>query len=208
MSRKRLNKRTRENYNFKKEKVYREKYKELFDKSSDNNYKSKKKDDKEKINKDSHRKDENIKKISDENSCYEKTKKNEKFKDNKILAKDEVKKISNNKKRKVLFIILLLIVLIVLGYFCYKTYVRGEISKKVNDNINIEYGEKITEKYILKDDFEKVSFSPKLSSLKEVGEHEVTLTINGYEFKVVINIKDTTPPVLEVQDVQRYLDED
>ena len=208
MSRKRLNKRTRENYNFKKEKVYREKYKELFYKSSDNNYKSKKKDGKEKINKDSYKKDENIKKISDENSCYEKTKKNEKFKDNKILAKDEVKKISNNKKRKVLFIILLLIVLIVLGYFCYKTYVRGEISKKVNDNINIEYGEKITEKYILKDDFEKVSFSPKLSSLKEVGEHEVTLTINGYEFKVVINIKDTTPPVLEVQDVQRYLDEE
>ncbi len=205
MSKKKSKKKLENKYNLKNEKKYREKYKELFDESSSND---------EIKEKPRHR----------QNNSYEKLdKKDEKILEKEIknkkrssIQKEELKKdaeelINRSKKKrilKVLLIIILIIIIFVLGYFGYRAYVKNEISKKINDVINIEYGEEVTSEYILKDDFEKVKFSPKLSSLKEVGEHEVTLTINGYEFKVAINIKDTTPPVLEVQDVQRYLDEE
>ena len=105
-------------------------------------------------------------------------------------------------------VILIVIIISILGFFGYKFYKRSEISKKINDNITIEYGEALTLDYILKDDFKKIKVSPELSSLKKVGEHELTLMINGEVFKVKVNIKDTTPPDLEVKDVQKYLDED
>lgn len=124
------------------------------------------------------------------------------------VALEHEKKKKRRAVKKIILVILIVIIISILGFFGYKFYKRSEISKKINDNITIEYGEALTLDYILKDDFKKIKVSPKLSSLKKVGEHELTLTINGEVFKVKINIKDTTPPDLEVKDVQKYLDED
>lgn len=124
------------------------------------------------------------------------------------VALEHEKKKKRRAVKKIILVILIVIIISILGFFGYKFYKRSEISKKINDNITIEYGEALTLDYILKDDFKNVKFEPKLSSLKKVGEHELTLTINGEVFKVKVNIKDTTPPDLEVKDVQKYLDED
>ena len=185
----------KKNYNLNK-KVYKKKYKELFDGPCDKKeaHKEKSQCKKKSIN-------EVVKKL--EKPRHEK--KEEKL--NKNIYENSL-----DKKRKQIFKIVIISVLILilfgLGYLGYRTYVRNEILKKINDNINIEYGEEVTQTYILKDDFDKVSFSPKLSSLKKVGKHKVSLVINGYEFEVFVNIKDTTAPELEVQDVQKYLDEE
>lgn len=124
------------------------------------------------------------------------------------VALEHEKKKKRRAVKKIILVILIVIIISILGFFGYKFYKRSEISKKINDNITIEYGEALTLDYILKDDFKNVKFEPKLSSLKKVGEHELTLTIDGEEFKIKVTIKDTTPPVLEVKDVQKYLDED
>ena len=124
------------------------------------------------------------------------------------VALEHEKKKKRRAVKKIILVILIVIIISILGFFGYKFYKRSEISKKINDNITIEYGEELTLDYILKDDFKNVKFEPKLSSLKKVGEHELTLTIDGEEFKIKVTIKDTTPPVLEVKDVQKYLDED
>ena len=168
-------------YNLKNKKVYHKKYKELFEDDKKKSHHQKLASDKIKEKPRHEMKDKNIE-------------------DDRYLNK-------KHKGLKIFLIILLVILILVLSYFGYRAYVRSEIFKKINNDINIEYGEEITAEYILKDDFDSVKFNPKLSSLKKVGKYEVTLTINGYEFKVFINIKDTTPPVLEVQDVQKYLDE-
>lgn len=110
--------------------------------------------------------------------------------------------------KKIILIIFLLVIVITLIYFGYKYYKRMEISKKINDQIFIEYGEKLTLDYILKDNFKSVQTKPKLSSIKSPGKYDIILTINGEKFKVKINVKDTTPPDLKVKDVQRYLDEE
>ena len=110
--------------------------------------------------------------------------------------------------KKIILIVLIIILVLILAFLGYKFYKRSEIAKKINDNITAEYGEELTSDYILKDNFKKVKFEPKLSSLKKVGKHEITLTIDGEEFKVVVNIKDTTPPDLMVKDVQKYMDEE
>ncbi len=124
------------------------------------------------------------------------------------VALEHEKKKKRRAVKKIILVILIVIIISILGFFGYKFYKRSEISKKINDDITIEYGEELTLDYILKDDFKNVKFEPKLSSLKKVGEHELTLTIDGEEFKIKVTIKDTTPPVLEVKDVQKYLDED
>ena len=121
------------------------------------------------------------------------------------VALEHEKKKKRRAVKKIILVILIVIIISILGFFGYKFYKRSEISKKINDNITIEYGEALTLDYILKDDFKKIKVSPKLSSLKKVGEHELTLTIDGEEFKIKVTIKDTTPPVLEVKDVDEDL---
>lgn len=198
MSKKKSKKKQTSKYNFKNKKIYHEKYKELFDKSNERN------EIKEKTR---HEKKKSYEKLDKEDE--KKLKQEMKHEEKASTPKEESKnKKDVKKKKRVVLIISLVIVIFILGYFGYRAYVRYEISKKINDDIKIEYGEEVTNQYILKDKFKKVKFSPKLSSLKSVGEHEVILTVDGYEFKVKVTIKDTTPPDLEVKDVQKYLDED
>ena len=118
-----------------------------------------------------------------------------------------------NKKRirlvkKIILIILVIILICIFIFLGYKVYKRNEIAKKINDNIVIEYGENLTFEYILKDNFKKVKVEPSLSKVKSIGEHELIFTIEGEVFKVNVKIQDTTPPNLEVKDIQKYLDED
>ena len=47
-----------------------------------------------------------------------------------------------------------------------------------------------------------------MSKVKSVGVYELIFTIDGEIFKVKVKVQDTTPPDLEVRDIQKYLDED
>lgn len=138
----------------------------------------------------------------------EKSSKKEEKKDIVQVALESEKKKKKRLIKKIILIVLIAFLVIIVAFIGYKFYKRSEIAKKINDDITIEYGEELTLEYILKDDFKKVKVKPKLSSLKKVGKHEITLTIDGEEFKVNVNIKDTTPPELTVKDVQKYMDED
>ena len=124
------------------------------------------------------------------------------------VALENEKKKKTRLIKKIILIILIMILVSILVFIGYKFYKRNEISKKINDNVTLEYGEDLTLDYILKDDFKKVKVEPKLSSLKKVGKHEITLTVDGEEFQIMISIKDTTAPLLKVKDVQKYMDED
>ena len=204
MSKKKTKRKNNKNYNFKNEKKYREKYKNLFENNSNKSGNRLDDFDDVKSEEPRHAKKKSLKKEDVDVLVNDK-------KDKKEISEDVEKVIIKKKKEKilkVLFVFLLIIIVSVLGYFGYRTYMRNEISKKINESINIEYGEEVTDKYILKDKFKKVKFSPKLSSLKKVGKHEIILNIDGYEFKVIVNIRDTTSPELEVKDVQKYLDEE
>ena len=158
-------------------------------------------------------KEKEEKKSGNENLKKEKAKvnKTEKRVSSVVISEDNLKKKKNKKNSnlvKIIVIILLLLLIIMLLYFGYKMYKRNEILKKINDNVVLEYGEELVSDYILKDNFKNVKISPKLSSVKNVGRHEITLIINGEEFKISVIIKDTTPPELKVKDVQKYMDED
>ena len=124
---------------------------------------------------------------------------------NKSIKSETKNKISL--KIKILICVFIFIILLLASYFIYRAYMQSEISKRINSNIQVEYGDKVLKTDILKDDFESVKFTPKLNSLKEVGKHKVSLFVNGFEFEVTVNIKDTVAPLLEVHDVQKYLDE-
>ena len=75
------------------------------------------------------------------------------------------------KRKKIILIILIFVLVLILIFFAYKFYKRNDISKKINKNISIEYGEELTLEYILKDKFKKVKVNPKLNSLKKVGTY-------------------------------------
>lgn len=129
-------------------------------------------------------------------------------KDIEKVALEYEKRKKNRLVKKIILTFLIIVLISILIFLGYKFYKRSEISKRINDDITIEYGEKLTWDYILKDDFKKVKVEPKLSNVKSIGVHELTITINGEVFKISVNIKDTTPSDLEVRDIQMYLDED
>ena len=117
----------------------------------------------------------------------------------------------NKKKKLIKKVVLTLLIIFIIGilsFFGYKFYKRNSIVKKINTDISIEFGEKLTLKYFLKDDFKKVKVSPKLDSIKKVGNYEVSLMVDNEKFTVKVHVKDTTAPVLTLQDIQIYLDED
>lgn len=211
-------------YKFKNEKLYREKYKELFKKPDDEinkKDKSKRVDNvgKEKKSfqnksKDIRIKKDNKKEINEDLNLENKKKADDnQHKKDKVYSQygEEVEKLISKRQKirffKILLVIVLIMFIFILVYFGYRSYVKKQILKEINSKINVEYGNEISEKDILKGNFKKVSFTPKLSSLKKIGEHEVILNVNGYEFKVFVNIRDTISPDLEVHEISKYLDE-
>ena len=154
---------SKKKYNFKNKKKYRKKYKNLFENNLNKSGNRLDDFDDVKSEEPRHAKKKSLKKEDVDVLVNDK-------KDKKEISEDVEKVIIKKKKEKilkVLFVFLLIIIVSVLGYFGYRAYMRNEISKKINESINIEYGEEVTDKYILKDKFKKVKFSPKLSSLKK-----------------------------------------
>ena len=117
------------------------------------------------------------------NNCVKDAKK-----DIEKVALEYEKKKRNRLVKKIILIILIIILICIVVFFGYKFYKRNEIAKKINDNIVIEYGEKLIFEYILKDNFKKVKVEPSLSKVKSVGVHELIFTIDGEIFKVKVKV--------------------
>ena len=113
------------------------------------------------------------------------------------------------KLKKLLIVFLLFILTIVLIYGGYKIYLHLTIGPKIKEKVLLEYGENIkTSDFIKGKNSYKIEINPNLKKLKKVGTYKITLKIKGEKFSSILEIKDTTPPTLELQDVTIYLDED
>ena len=126
-----------------------------------------------------------------------------------MLMKKVRKSLGFSKKNNVFLIILIIIFIVVSCLLGYTIYLRNNISKNINQNITKEYGQTITINDIVKKGYnKKVKVSSDLNKITDVGKHKIILTIEGQKFTVTINIKDTTPPTLEVKNLEMYVDED
>lgn len=144
----------------------------------------------------------NSKEISNAESKYIKKEAN----DNNLKEKRFKK---HNKILNIVIVVLIIILILISVFIGYTFYVRSDIAKNIKDKIVIEYGKDITLNDILKkNSYKKVKVSPNLKSLKKIGKHKVTLTIDDQKFEVIVTIKDTTPPTLEVKDLEVYIDEE
>ena len=118
-------------------------------------------------------------------------------------SKDENK----NTKKVILIVCIILIVIIiaVVSFVIYKL-----LSRKFKD-VNLELGvESISvEDFVTDKAFAQGSkFITDISTidLKQVGTYEIELEYNGKTQKVKLNIVDTTPPTVEFQDIEKYID--
>ena len=144
----------------------------------------------------------NSKEISNAESKYIKKEAN----DNNLKEKRFKK---HNKILNIVIVVLIIILILISVFIGYTFYVRSDIAKNIKDKIVIEYGKDIALNDILKkNSYKKVKVSPNLKSLKKIGKHKVTLTIDDQKFEVIVTIKDTTPPTLEVKDLEVYIDEE
>lgn len=126
-----------------------------------------------------------------------------------MVMKKGKKSLRFSKKNNVILIILIIIFIVVSCLLGYTVYLRNSISKNINKNITIEYGQTITINDIVKKGYnKKVKVSSDLNKITDVGEHKIVLTIEGQKFTVIVNIKDTIPPTLEVKNLEIYVDED
>lgn len=126
-----------------------------------------------------------------------------------MLMKKVKKSFGFSKKNNLFLIILIIIFIVVSCLLGYTIYLRNNISKNINQNITKEYGQTITINDIVKKGYnKKVKVSSDLNKITDVGKHKIILTIEGQKFTVTINIKDTTPPTLEVKNLEMYVDED
>ncbi len=117
-------------------------------------------------------------------------------------------RVEKKKAINILIFCSIMLLLIIVALTILRLYDRSQLKSMLNDNIVIEYGNGISMKDILKQkDTVNISTSPPLDSLKDVGKYIVKVKLNEEVFDVNIEIKDSTPPTLEVQDVTRYIDE-
>lgn len=111
---------------------------------------------------------------------------------------------SNKKALKVLGIVI--IVLVILGS-CY-AFFYFQMGKGINKEIIKEYGESISLSELMSDEKLSASTAIDLSTLKEVGNYKVKLKVNIFTYSVLVKIVDTTAPLIEVQDLEIYIDEE
>lgn len=113
------------------------------------------------------------------------------------------------KLKKLLIVFLLFILTIGFIYGGYKIYLHLTIGPKIKEKVLLEYGENIKSSDFIKGKNPyKIETNPSLKKLKKIGTYKITLKIKGEKFSSILEIKDTTPPTLELQDVTIYLDED
>lgn len=99
-----------------------------------------------------------------------------------------------------------IIVLVILGS-CY-AFFYFQTSKGINKEIIKEYGESISLSDLVSDEKLSANTDIDLSSLKEVGNYKVKLKVNIFTYSVLIKIVDTTAPLIEVQNLEIYIDEE
>lgn len=103
------------------------------------------------------------------------------------------------------FIILFLISAVV--FFLFQNYKNG-FKSYIREEVYLEYGHALTEKDIFVHFPEKTySFSIPLEEIVEVGDYNITVTIQNHDIPCIIHIIDSTSPILEVHPITRYLDE-
>ena len=118
-------------------------------------------------------------------------------------------RVEKKKAINILILCSIMLLLIIVALTILRLYDRSQLKSLLNDNIVIEYGNGISIEDILKQkDAVNISTSPPLDSLKNVGNYIVKVKLNEEVFDINIEIKDSTPPTLEVQDVTRYTDEE
>lgn len=118
-------------------------------------------------------------------------------------------RVEKKKAINILILCSIMLLLIIVALTILRLYDRSQLKSLLNDNIVIEYGNGISIEDILKQkDAVNISTSPPLDSLKNVGNYTVKVKLNEEVFDINIEIKDSTPPTLEVQDVTRYTDEE
>lgn len=115
---------------------------------------------------------------------------------------------------KMCSIFVVLILFCIIGFFSYQNFNKpNEIVE--NENISktkefhFEYGEKISLKRIFPSLDEKdIVVSEDLSTLNKVGTYNLQVKIKEEEFLITLFIEDTQPPILSVQEVTMYIDEE
>lgn len=111
------------------------------------------------------------------------------------------------KKKRMLMVgsLILLILLSFLGYYFWKYQM---IKQNISFVVTKEYGEGITIEDFFNSDSLKASTDVSLKELKDIGDYEIKLKIESYLYHVKASIIDTTAPLVVVQDLERYIDED
>ena len=111
---------------------------------------------------------------------------------------------SNKKVLKVLGVVI--IVLVILSS-CY-AFFYFQIGRRINKDVIKEYGESISLSDLINDEKLMASTDIDLSALKEVGNYQVKLKVNIFTYSILVKIVDTTAPLIEVQDLEIYIDEE
>lgn len=111
------------------------------------------------------------------------------------------------KNKKIILTVLCFFLLLFVAFGSYIFYDYKEIEKRIHKNVVKEYGEEVGI-YDLIDDKTQLSTDLSLNTLKDIGEYEVKVKVKYYTYRVKISILDTTSPIIEVQDLERYIDED
>ena len=117
-----------------------------------------------------------------------------------------------SKKVKIIKIILLffLLAFIVGGIIFYLLQIRkyNNLLEEVKNEVIVEYGTALKlEDIVNNTQHGNVNITPNLESLVDVGTYDVKVSIDENSFTTKVIIQDTTAPVLEVQNVTRYIDE-
>ena len=129
----------------------------------------------------------------------------------KLKEKNDTEKNSkdeNKNTKKVILIVCIILIVIIIAVVSFVIYKL--LSRKFKD-VNLELGvESISvEDFVTDKAFAQGSkFITDISTidLKQVGTYEIELEYNGKTQKVKLNIVDTTPPTVEFQDIEKYID--
>lgn len=85
---------------------------------------------------------------------------------------------------------------------------RSQISSKVKQEVRKELGSEITLQDFLTEEASNVSVDVDLTSLNQVGEYKVKVTIENETLESKVKIEDTTSPIIHGKNLTMYIDED
>lgn len=112
----------------------------------------------------------------------------------------------NKKKIIILSIIigLLLLSFCITTFFLIKNIEKDKIQAKIKQEIYLEYGTELKEENLFNEKIEGAFINEDLATIKDVGEYLISIQYNQETFYTKVYIRDTTPPILEVQDLSIF----